>query len=260
MKLSIKIRKEDLSFLQRGRNFENTFNGVLIKTSKAIGKEIVNELKSTMDNNGYDPNTPEYAAWKSLYGYDSRPLFKTNMLYKSIASEVKIALPNSIGGEVGWHPGARYPGNLQNRIWKRGVPKSRRKTMGAPDTNIGPKNNTDTNFLAQVALWNNNGLGEQVKHTETPYRAKSGWNYKRDPNNRRIRTTQRYHTRVLVSTITTRSGRKARPFVTDTRDKPEVQNMVLQRYYAATQSALSRVYYMSKYWQGRLRNPDEVPF
>jgi len=258
MKLKIKIRKEDLSFLQRGKNFENTFNGVLIKASKGLGKKIVSEMKATMDSNGYEPNTPEYQAWKSLYGYDSRPLFKTNMLYKSIASEVKINLPNTVGGEVGWHPGARYPGNLQNRIWARGVPKRRRKAMGEPDRSIGPKNNTDTNYLAEVALWNNNGMGERVKHTETPYRAQNGWNYRKGKDGGRVRSTQRFRTRTFVKTITTRSGRKARPFVTDTREK--VRELVFESYFNATGNALSRVYYMSKYWQGRLRNPDEVPF
>lgn len=58
MKLTIKIKKPDLAFLQRGKNFENIFNGILIKTSKQVGLEIKKAMRSTMENGGWDANNP----------------------------------------------------------------------------------------------------------------------------------------------------------------------------------------------------------
>ena len=171
MKLTIKIKKPDLAFLQRGKNFENIFNGILIKTSKQVGLEIVKLMRKTMETGGYAPNESKYLFWKTTSGYGTEPLFRTNLLANSIASETKINLPNSIGGEVGWHSGARYPGNLQSRQWKRGVPKRRKKDLGIP-FEVEFKSHYDTNTLAQVAAWNEFGAWNGVegeKRQERPF-------------------------------------------------------------------------------------------
>lgn len=175
--------------------------------------------------------TPEYAAWKATHGYNTDPLFRTNLLANSIASELKINLPNSIGGEVGWHSGARYPGKLQGRQWSRGVPRRRRKDLGTPNTEAGSMSHHDTNFLAQVALWNETGAGQRSNVSEKSYDVKNG---------RTPKGTQKWRTKTRMIKEITRTGRIARPFVSTTTT--EVTDIVYERYVDATHKAFARVY------------------
>jgi hypothetical protein len=231
MKLKIKINRDSLKFLQRGKNFENIFNGVLIKSSKQLGVEIKKIMQETMKSGGWEANEPKYKAWKAASGYSTNPLHRTNLLSNSIAHELKISLPNSIGGEVGWHSGARYSGNLGKRQWTRGVPKRRKSNLGSPDTEVSRFSHSDTNFLAQVAKWNEDGAGQVATHKTEHYSTKNGLTR---------RGTQKY--RIKTRTISTiiRQGRTARPFVAKTRE--EVIDLVYERYVAATTKAIGRVY------------------
>ena len=122
MKLKIKVKKSSIKFLDKARNFENVFNGVLIRASKEAGAKIVKTMKEVMVAGPWEPNDPEYREWKAYRGYNTKVLFRTNLLYNSIAHETIVNLPKSIGGEVGWHSGATYPGYLQRRQWTRAVP------------------------------------------------------------------------------------------------------------------------------------------
>lgn len=230
MKLTIKIKKPDLKFLQRGKNFENIFNAVLIRTSKQLGKEIVKAMRNIMESGEWEPNEPEYAAWKATHGYATEPLFRTTLLAKSIASGMKINLPNSIGGEVGWHTGARYPGNLQMRQWARGVPKRRKKNLGLP-TETPRMSHSDTNYLAQVARWNEDGAGQISKFHEEQYQVKNGLTKK---------GTQKFRMKTRVTKELLRLGRLPRPFVATTRE--EVADIVYERYVDATRKAFARIY------------------
>lgn len=231
MKLKLKINKADLKFLDRGRNFENIFNGVLIRSSKQLGAEIVKIMRDVMKDGGWGSNEPKYKDWKAMHGYGTNPLFRTSLLYNSIASEVKINLPSSIGGEVGWHPGARYPGNLEKRQWTRGVPKRRKKDLGAPDTGSSRFSHSDTNFLAQVAKWNEGGAEQVATHRTEQNQVRNGLTR---------RSTQKHRIKTRTISTTIRQGRPPRPFVATTRD--EVIDLVFERYVDATKKGLARIY------------------
>jgi len=175
-------------------------------------------------------------------------------LHNSIASETKISLPNSVGGEVGWHPGATYPGYLQQRTWKRAVPKVRKRppksSSGKGVYSASPRmSHHDVSKLADIAHSLEGGAGQEFNTKTVAYDVKNGFTKK---------GTQKYKTKTKEVKEITRMGREGRPFVSDTREK--VGDLVFNTYFNATSRALGRVYYMSKYWQGRLRNPDEVPF
>jgi hypothetical protein len=236
MKLKIGVKKSSLKFLARARNFENILNGALIRASKESGAEIVKIMKEIMKVTPWAKNDPQYKAWKASHGYATDPLFRTNLLYNSVSHETIVNLPKKIGGEVGWHSGARYGGNLGQRQWTRAVPKRRKKDLGPPDTEVGRYSHKDNNYLAQVAEWNEYGMGQRVTHTEETYTVRNG---------RKRSGEQRYKTKVRSKYTLSRMGRHPRPFVARTKDK--IPDKVFVIFKSATMKVFDRIYGKKKY-------------
>jgi len=133
----------------------------LNRAATGVEQLIVRTMRTVMEHGGWPPNEEEYRKWKERQGYSSNPLFRTHLLYNSIARKRVSFGPSMISGQVGWWSGARYGGLLHRDTYKGRVPKNRRRYLGKPQG--GKKSMFDTNFLADVARWNEEGARSHAR-------------------------------------------------------------------------------------------------
>lgn len=194
------------------RKFEKNF---LVQTriaGKQSNTEIRRSLRNSMKDVEWPANEPNYLRWKSLYGYSTRPLFRTSLLYNSIGQELKLKSDRVIG-QIGWHEGARYPGDLKEKVWKGRVPSVRRKSLAPASGPYGPRmTSNDTNYLAQVAYWNERGEGGVYKVERIARRVRNG----------RYRNRQKFRSKYYDRSICVQLGRTARPFVANAFNESDV--------------------------------------
>lgn len=206
MKISVKINNGD-SIVKGFAMFGKIFLTNATKAAKSTNKNFKEFIQDSM-NSDWPLNEKDYLTWKSTHGYATRPLFRTSLLHNSVSHEIKWG-QDFIKGQIGWHEGARYPGKLKGKIWKGRVPNRRKKDLPAPSGMLGDKKSEDdTNYLAQVALWNEKGTEGVGSTTKVPYRMKNGFR-----RNKSGTVRQRYKTRYYEKFVYSSSGRPPRPFV-----------------------------------------------
>ena len=210
MKISIKIKGGD-KIVNGLKRFERSFLSNATKAGKETNKNFKQFLQDTMNDGGWQPNAENYLSWKSWSGYSTRPLFRTSLLHNSIAHELKWG-KDSLRGQIGWHEGARYPGELKGKVWKGRVPNKRKKKLEPPSGMYGnPQSSTDTNYLAQVAEWNEKGTEGAVGTVKVPVSVRNGFR-----KNKRGDATQKWRTKYYNKQVYTSPGRPPRPFVART--------------------------------------------
>ena len=235
MKIDVKISKEADRITRGLRRFERTFLQNIAKKSKNANFLIKNQIQYSMKRGDWPANAEKYLNWKRSHGYSSSPLFRTNLLYNSISTEIKWG-NNSVKGQIGWNEGARYPGDLQNKQWKGRVPNRRKKDLSAPSGMLGyPMTSHDTNYLAQVAEWNEKGTEGIYKSSTVTKTMRNGF---RKAKNGEMK--QRFRTKSYEKLITVQSGRPPRPFVA--RSTEAACEIVEVAFMAAIRDSLETVF------------------
>lgn len=206
MKIAVKFTNAD-KIIGGIKRFEKTFLSATRaagKNANLLAKESIKDSMQSM----WPPNAPDYLSWKRSNGYGTVPLFRTNLLYNSISHELKMG-QDTIKGQIGWHEGARYPGDLKRKTWKGRVPNRRKKDLGAPTgMHAEPTSNHDTNYLAQVAVWNETGTEGKTKTKRIAFAIKNGFR-----KNKRGDAKQKFRNRYYDVQTYEPSGRPPRPFV-----------------------------------------------
>ncbi len=248
MKIRVKIPAESRAIVRKLRNFEKNFLSQTQMAAKQTNRELRQAIRSSMQDGEWDANEPIYLKWKSQYGYATRPLFRTSLLYNSISHELKRKQDGMVG-QIGWHEGARYPGDLKGKVWKGRVPKTRRKLLAAPSGPHGPRMTShDTNYLAQVAYWNERGEGGVYKTERVARRIKNG----------RYRNRQKYRNRYYDKTVVVQYGRVARPFVEAAFNESDI--MAVSNFQIALNKTLRSVFGRGKMSKGALSPVEDIPF
>lgn len=203
MKIKVRITGDGKAIVGRFKKFEKSFLAQTRIAGKESNKELRRAIRVSMEEGEWPRNEEDYLKWKSLYGYATRPLFRTRFLYNSVSHELRLKKDGMVG-QVGWNEGARYPGDLKGKVWRGRVPKTRRKAQATASGPHGPrKTSFDTNYLAQVAYWNEHGEGGVYKVERVARRVRNG----------RVRNRQKYRSRYYDKKFCVQYGRIARPFV-----------------------------------------------
>ena len=190
------------------KRFDKLFLSSTMKAAKTSNLLVKNQIQYSMKRGMWPPNAADYLKWKTHYGFSRNPLFRTSLLHNSVSHKVKHS-NNSIGGMIGWYSGARYPGDLKGKVWKGRVPNRGKKNLAPPSGMMGdPKASSDTNYLAQVAYWNEHGTDGTSKTVRVAVQFKNGFRRTKSGN-----YNQKYKNRYYDKQVFTLSGRPARPFV-----------------------------------------------
>ena len=212
MKIKVSISGDGKAIAARLRKFEKSFLAQTRIAGKESNRELSRSIRTSMDEGGWPQNDPDYLKWKSLYGYATRPLFRTSFLHNSVSHELKM-VKDGLKGQIGWHEGARYPGDLKGKVWRGRIPKTRRKPLAPASGPHGPrKTSFDTNYLAQVAYWNEHGEGGVYKLERVARRVRNG----------RVRNRQKFRSRYYDKKVCVQFGRIARPFVAKAFEESDV--------------------------------------
>lgn len=207
LKISVKISNGD-KIVTGLKRFEKLFLSNIMKAAKTSNVLVKNQIQYSMKRGTWPPNAADYLKWKSQYGFSTNPLFRTSLLHNSISHKIKHS-SDSIGGEIGWYSGARYPGDLKGKIWRGRVPNRGKKNLAPPSGMLGnPKATSDTNYLSQVAYWNEHGTEGTASTVRVSFQVKNGFRRDKQGNSR-----QKYKNRYYDKQVYSLSGRPPRPFV-----------------------------------------------
>ncbi len=248
MRIKVRISAEGKAVPVKLRRFEKNFLTYTRTAGKQTNKDLVQALKASMKDGEWQHNEEKYLKWKSYSGYSTMPLFRTSLLYNSISQELKLE-QDGLAGRIGWHEGARYPGELKGKVWKGRVPNRRRKLLAPPSGPHGPRlTSHDTNYLAQVAYWNEHGEGGIYKRERVARRVKNG----------RFRNRQKYRNRYYDKIVVAQYGRIARPFVEAAFNESDLIPVI--NFQTALGKTLNAIFGRRKGNKGMSLHVNDIPF